>query len=178
VDAKSAFTKTDDLKHQTISCDGKPYNGRLLREHFPGSVHSPKSSLGEAVKSVCVGEAQAAFADHIAVFSLFTSSRYYFSDTHVLMNSLKANEKTGQEPHSMRPWLQLLYILKSRPLMHPRNAATYPAATLCSELRRALVPKGAESMRREGKPLLDFKQQITQHRRNHNASFTQTTGIR
>ena len=62
VDAKSAFTKTDNLKHQTISYDGMPFNGRLLREHFPGSVHLRKSSLGAAVKSVCVGEAQAAFA--------------------------------------------------------------------------------------------------------------------
>jgi hypothetical protein len=75
-------------------------------------------------------------------------------------------------------WLQLLYVLKVATAHAPRNAATYPAATLYSELRRGLVPKDAESMRREGKPLLDFKQQITQHRRNHNASFTQTTGIR
>ena len=46
VDAKSAFTKADDLKQQTISYDGMPFNGRLLREHFPGSVHLRKSSLG------------------------------------------------------------------------------------------------------------------------------------
>jgi hypothetical protein len=51
-----------------------PFNGRLLREHYPGSVHLRKSSLGEAVKAVCVGEAQAAFADHIAVFSLLLSN--------------------------------------------------------------------------------------------------------
>src|SRR5262249_49727368 len=70
VDAKSAFAKPGDLKHQTISYDGMPFNRRLLREHFPGSAHLRKSSLGEAVKSVCNGEAQAAFADPIAVFSL------------------------------------------------------------------------------------------------------------
>jgi hypothetical protein len=74
VDAKSAFTKPDDLQHQTISYDGMPFNGRLLREHYPGSVHLRKSSLGEAVKAVCVWEAQAAFADHIAVFSLLLSN--------------------------------------------------------------------------------------------------------
>src|SRR5205814_4177379 len=74
VDAKSAFMKTGDLKHHTISYDGMPFNGRLLREHFPGSTHVLKSSLAEAVKSVCVGEAQAAFADHIAVFSLLLSN--------------------------------------------------------------------------------------------------------
>ncbi len=68
--------------------------------------------------------------------------------------------------------------LRWRPLIHPRNAATYPAATLHSDCGRGLVPKDAESMGREDKPLLDFQQQITQDRRNHNASFTQTTGIR
>ena len=46
VDAKSAFTTADDLKQQTISYDGLPFNGRLLREHFPGSVHLWKPSLG------------------------------------------------------------------------------------------------------------------------------------
>jgi ABC-type amino acid transport substrate-binding protein len=35
VDAKSAFMKTSDLKHHTISYDGMPFIGRLLREHFP-----------------------------------------------------------------------------------------------------------------------------------------------
>jgi hypothetical protein len=56
-------------------------------------------------------------------------------------------------------------------------AATYPAATLHSDCGRRLVSKDTESMGREDKPLLDLRQ-ITQHRRNHDASFTQTTGIR
>ena len=46
--------------------------------------------------------------------------------------------------------------LRWRPLIHPRNAATYPAATLHSDCGRGLVPKDAESMGREDKPLLDF----------------------
>ena len=46
--------------------------------------------------------------------------------------------------------------LRWRPLIHPRNAATYPAATLHSGCGRGLVPKDAESMGREDKPLLDF----------------------
>ena len=45
--------------------------------------------------------------------------------------------------------------------MHLENAATYPAATLYSELRRGLVPKDAESMGPEGKPLLDFNSNNT-----------------
>jgi len=53
-----------------------------------------------------------------------------------------------------------------RPLIHPRNATTYPAATLHSDCGRGLVPKDAESMGREDNPLLRFQQQITQHRRN------------
>jgi PAS domain S-box-containing protein len=75
VDAKSAFTKTGDLKQRTISYDGMPFNGRLLREHFPGTVHLRKSSLADAVRSVCVGEAEAVFADRIAVFSLLLSNQ-------------------------------------------------------------------------------------------------------
>src|SRR5262249_52424679 len=43
-----------------------------------------------------------------------------------------------------------------RPLMHPRNAATYRAAAQHSDCGRGLVPKDAESMGREDKPLLDF----------------------
>jgi hypothetical protein len=39
------------------------------------------------------------------------------------------------------------------------------------------IHREPELLGRDGKPLLDFKQRITQHRRNHNASFTQTTGI-
>ena len=74
VDAKSAFTTAGDLKQQTISYDGLPFNGRLLREHFPGSVHLWKPSLAEAVRSVCAGEAQAFFEDHITVFSLLLSN--------------------------------------------------------------------------------------------------------
>jgi PAS domain S-box-containing protein len=74
VDAKSPFTIASALKQQKISYDGMPFNGRLLAEHFPGSVHLWKSSLAEAVKSVCAGEAQAVFADHIAMFSLLMSS--------------------------------------------------------------------------------------------------------
>jgi ABC-type amino acid transport substrate-binding protein len=70
VDAKSAFTTAGDFKQQTIGYDGLPFNGRLLREHFPGNVHLRKPSLAEAVRSVCVGEAQAFFEDHITVFSL------------------------------------------------------------------------------------------------------------
>ena len=53
-------------------------------------------------------------------------------------------------------WLQLLYILKVATAHAPRNAATYPAATLHSDCGRGLVPKDAESMGREDKPLLDF----------------------
>jgi ABC-type amino acid transport substrate-binding protein len=68
VDAKSAFKAASDLKQQTISYDGLPFVGRLLREHFPGNVHLRKSSLAEAVGSVCAGEAQAFFEDHITVF--------------------------------------------------------------------------------------------------------------
>jgi PAS domain S-box-containing protein len=75
VDAKSAFTKADDLKQRTISYDGMPFNGRLLREHFPGAVHLRKSSLADAVRSVCVGEAQAVFDDRIAVFSVLLSNQ-------------------------------------------------------------------------------------------------------
>jgi hypothetical protein len=56
VDAKSAFMKISDLKHQTISYDGMPINGRLLREHFPETIHLRKSSLVDAVRSMCVGE--------------------------------------------------------------------------------------------------------------------------
>jgi PAS domain S-box-containing protein len=74
VDAKSAFAKADDLKQLTISYDGMPFNGRLLREHFRGAIHLRKSSLAEAVRSVCAGGAQAAFADHIAVFALLLST--------------------------------------------------------------------------------------------------------
>ena len=75
VDAKSAFTKTGDLKQRTISYDGMPFNGRLLRLHFPGTVHLRKSSLADAVRSVCVGEAEAVFADRIAAFSLLLSNQ-------------------------------------------------------------------------------------------------------
>ena len=46
--------------------------------------------------------------------------------------------------------------LRWRPLIHPRNAAIYPAAILHSDCGRGLVPKDAESMGREDKPLLDF----------------------
>jgi len=53
-------------------------------------------------------------------------------------------------------WLQLLFILKVATAHAPPNAATYPAATLYSELRSRFVPKDAESMGREGKLLLDF----------------------
>ena len=57
--------------------------------------------------------------------------------------------------------------LRWRSLIHPRNAATYPVVTLHSDCGRGLVPKDAESMGREDKPLLDFISKITQHRRNH-----------
>ncbi len=46
--------------------------------------------------------------------------------------------------------------LRWRPLVHPRNGAIYPAATLHSDWGRGLVPKDAESMGREDKPLLAF----------------------
>jgi hypothetical protein len=46
--------------------------------------------------------------------------------------------------------------LRWRPLIHPLNAATNPAATLHSDCGRGLVPKDAESVGREDKPLLDF----------------------
>lgn len=74
VDAKSAFATVGDLKHQTISYDGLPSNARLLREQFPGNVLLSKPSLLEAVRSVCAGEAQAFFEDHITVFSLLLSN--------------------------------------------------------------------------------------------------------
>jgi uncharacterized protein YPO0396 len=48
-------------------------------------------------------------------------------------------------------------------------------------VRQFMLPSAdsfAESMGRDGKVFARFQQQITQHRRNHNASFTQTTGIR
>jgi PAS domain S-box-containing protein len=76
VDAKSAFTAADDLKHQTITYDGLPIVGRLLQEHFPGSTHLAKSSKAEAVRSVCSGEAQGFFEDHITVFSLLLSNPF------------------------------------------------------------------------------------------------------
>ena len=46
--------------------------------------------------------------------------------------------------------------LRWRPLIRPRNAATYPAATLNSDCGRGLAPKDAASMGRGDKPLLDF----------------------
>ncbi len=53
------------------------------------------------------------------------------------------------------------------------------AFTLVRDLDKSKAEaKTAESMGREGEPQLDFRQQITQHRSNHNASFTQTTGVR
>jgi ABC-type amino acid transport substrate-binding protein len=55
VDARSAFKTVGDLKQHTISYDGQPFNGRLQRELFPGSTHLGKSSLAEAVRSVCRG---------------------------------------------------------------------------------------------------------------------------
>jgi hypothetical protein len=67
---------------------------------------------------------------------------------------------------------------KSGTLILSLNAATYPAATRYSDCGGELVPKDAESLGREDKPLLDLSSNITPHRRNHNASFTQTTGIR
>jgi PAS domain S-box-containing protein len=70
VDANSAFMTPGDLKQQTISYDGLPFNGRLLGEHFPGSVHLWTASLAEAVRSVCDGDAQAFFEDYDTVFSL------------------------------------------------------------------------------------------------------------
>jgi PAS domain S-box-containing protein len=73
VNANSAFKKDSDLKDRIITYHGMPFLGRLLREHFPGSVHLSKTSLPEAVRSVCVGEAQAVFDDRIAVFSLLLS---------------------------------------------------------------------------------------------------------
>ena len=73
---------------------------------------------------------------------------------------------------------QLQYFLRWRPLIHPRHALPTPQLLYIANCGRGLVPKDAESMGREGKPLLDFNSKITQHRRNHDASFTQTTGIR
>jgi ABC-type amino acid transport substrate-binding protein len=73
VDAKSTFTKTGDLKRHTISYYSLPFNSRLVRQHFTGSVYLPKSSLKEAVRSLCVGEAEAVFADHLSIFSLLLS---------------------------------------------------------------------------------------------------------
>ena len=73
VNAKSAFTRVGDLKQQRISYDGMPYNGRLLREHFPGNIRLRKSSLEDAVRSLCVGEADAVFADRTGLFSLLLS---------------------------------------------------------------------------------------------------------
>jgi len=70
VNDKSAFTKASDLKGQTISYDGVPIDLMLLRKHFPESIHLAKASLAEAIRSVCNGEAQAFFEDHLTVFSL------------------------------------------------------------------------------------------------------------
>src|SRR5438094_1946545 len=74
VDAKSAYTRADDLKQQRIAYDGVPFDAKLLREHFPRSTHLPMHSLTEAVKSVCDGEAQAFFEDQTTVFSLLLSN--------------------------------------------------------------------------------------------------------
>ena len=70
---KVLSTKTGDLKKHTISYYSLPFNGRLVRQHFTGSVYLPKPSLGEAVRSLCVGEAEAVFADHLSIFSLLLS---------------------------------------------------------------------------------------------------------
>jgi PAS domain S-box-containing protein len=75
VDANSAFRTVADLRHQTISYDYMPINERLLRQHFPGSVHLRKSSLADAIRSVCSGEAQAVFANQVAVFALLLGNR-------------------------------------------------------------------------------------------------------
>ena len=74
VDAKSAYTRADDLKQQRIAYDGTPFDAKLLREHFPKSTPLPKHLLTEAVKSVCDGEAQAFFEDQTSVFSLLLSN--------------------------------------------------------------------------------------------------------
>jgi ABC-type amino acid transport substrate-binding protein len=55
VDAKSAYTRADDLKQQRIAYDGTPFDAKLLREHFPRSTPLPMHLLAEAVKSVCDG---------------------------------------------------------------------------------------------------------------------------
>jgi ABC-type amino acid transport substrate-binding protein len=74
VDAKSAYTRADDLKQQRIATDGVPFDAKLLREHFPRSTHLLMHSLTDAVKSVCDGEAQAFFEDQTAVFSFLLSN--------------------------------------------------------------------------------------------------------
>ena len=49
--------------------------------------------------------------------------------------------------------------LRWRPLIHPRNAVTYPAATLHSDCGRGLVPKDAASMGPRGQAFARFQQQ-------------------
>jgi hypothetical protein len=46
--------------------------------------------------------------------------------------------------------------LRWRPLIHPEMPLSTPGAILHSDCGRGLVPKDAESMGREDKPLLDF----------------------
>ncbi len=70
VNEKSAFMKTTDFKGQTISSEGIPIDLKLLREYFPESLHLPKASVAEAIRSVCDGEAQAFFDDRLTVFAL------------------------------------------------------------------------------------------------------------
>jgi PAS domain S-box-containing protein len=70
VNEKSAFMKATDFKGQTISSESIPIDLKLLREYFPESLLLPKASLADAIRSVCDGEAQAFFDDHLTVFGL------------------------------------------------------------------------------------------------------------
>ena len=70
VNKNSAFTKASDFKGQTISYENLPIDLKFLREYFPQSAHLGKTSLEEAIRSVCTGEAQAFFEDHLTAFAL------------------------------------------------------------------------------------------------------------
>jgi len=71
------------------------------------------------------------------------------------------------------------HLLKELKALAKGGHIKMTALTLVRDLDKSKAEaKTAESMGREGKPQLDFQQQITRHRSNLNASFTQTAGIR
>jgi len=70
VNEDSPYRAASDLKGQTISYEGTPIDLKMLREHFPESIPLAKASTAEAIRSLCDGEAQALFDDHLSVFAL------------------------------------------------------------------------------------------------------------